>query len=237
MNIEKTDPHRFGENLRELYLETSDERAPERLNRQVLRAATREAQASGSRIAGWTRPLAWAAMIGLTLGLLLDIAELPQPAPGDVPLDLEAKAIAEPGRQAGRVDDMAALPLLENARSGTRQTPHAADQQATVENAYRESAARPPTAAETAPSDPQRHGQEKAFMLEHRKVLSEPFAGAAIESRPDTANAPAPTCREEEKRSAAQWYACVEHLRESGRASAAETELEALLRVFPEFAR
>ncbi len=67
--------------------------------------------------------------------------------------------------------------------------------------------------------------------------MGEPDAAAAEEGLADSAEAPVPACRDEDKRSAAQWYACIENLRKAGRASAAEAELEALLRAYPEFTR
>jgi len=62
------------------YRDLADERAPEHLDRTILNAAAKEARPRYSRFIAWTRPMAWAATIMLSVALVLEVTNPPSPA-------------------------------------------------------------------------------------------------------------------------------------------------------------
>lgn len=79
----------------EAYRQTAQERAPERLNKTVLRmAAGRTAYGpSGIIFSSWAKPVAWAATIGLSLAIVLELTRVPMsgdavlPAPASITVE------------------------------------------------------------------------------------------------------------------------------------------------------
>jgi len=72
------------------YRDLADERTPERLDRTILRAAAKEARPRYSRFIAWTRPMAWAATVMLSVALVLEVTDTPSPeadAMDDSPVD------------------------------------------------------------------------------------------------------------------------------------------------------
>ena len=62
------------------YRDLATETAPESLNEAVLREASKAAtKSSYASMIGWTRPVAWAATVGLTLFITLQLADTPTP--------------------------------------------------------------------------------------------------------------------------------------------------------------
>jgi hypothetical protein len=61
------------------YRELATESAPDELSQSVLRLAVDEAKPRAARSNAWMRPMAWAATIGLSLAIVLELSEAPQP--------------------------------------------------------------------------------------------------------------------------------------------------------------
>jgi len=61
------------------YREVADERAPKHLNRAVLEEAASAARPRYSRLRSWTRPMAWAATVMLSVALVLEATKVPAP--------------------------------------------------------------------------------------------------------------------------------------------------------------
>ena len=76
---DQTDTQYRDRRLSDTYKALADERAPDDLNDRVLRLAAGETPYSRAR--AWTRPLAWAATIGLSLAIVLELNRLPPEAP------------------------------------------------------------------------------------------------------------------------------------------------------------
>lgn len=74
----------------ETYRETATERAPEHLNTAVLRTAAKAARPRYSLLRTWTRPVAWAAVVMLSVGLVLELTQTPVTQPPD---DIEEAAL------------------------------------------------------------------------------------------------------------------------------------------------
>lgn len=74
------DKEAIDELVSQTYREHSVEQAPERLNQEILSMAADDAS-RGSRtnflFAAWTKPLAWAATIGISLAVVLELSQVP----------------------------------------------------------------------------------------------------------------------------------------------------------------
>jgi len=67
----------------ETYRGTATERTPEQLNSAVLRNAAKAARPRYFLLRSWTRPVAWAAVVMLSVGLLLELTQAPVTHPVD----------------------------------------------------------------------------------------------------------------------------------------------------------
>ncbi len=107
------------------YRDVATERAPASLNERVLRDARSHAKGDYSHAVRWLRPLAWAATVALSLGIVIQLTTLPgiePPAPplGESALETDAAgrldeiAVEKPDR---RVAPAAAAPVEETQES------------------------------------------------------------------------------------------------------------------------
>ncbi len=93
------------------YSELADEKTPEALNREVLRLAAKEGRTRYSIARAWMRPVAWAATIGLSLVVVLELTSLPG---SDVALQ-SAPVGAVPDQAEGQADMIKEEVVLESA--------------------------------------------------------------------------------------------------------------------------
>lgn len=242
-----------------VYRELSAERAPEQLNARILAAARGASRRSSySRSIRWTRPLAWAATITLSLAILLQMTDLPEPdgrplaVPGTPRAD--ASRVAEPALEEARVDDSR---LEENQPS--RETDAVEKQsRAEAETVMRDvaPAANPgsgspgetPQSTQRAPSRaPVTFTDQNADMLRQAEDLAEarggnPSRAAQLRSTGISAAASPDTaallrCSDASRAAADTWFACIERLQAAGHADAADREFEELTAAFPDFER
>ncbi len=239
---------RNGEPMDELvsstYQEHSAERAPEHLNRKILSMAA--AANSAKRRNGvlpktwaktWTIPLAWAATVGISLAIVLEVTQIP----GEHP-DVSTPAVESLHEEF----EPRNADLLEDARD------HAARQSGSnredLFNAkpYKEpeTAARQKTAPTIAEADKfvvLRNNAEPEF---ERKEKSVAPASVASESAPSPArpfaalqgladSSPVDSCNAASRETAKTWQACIEDLRQSGFAEDADREYRAFALEFP----
>lgn len=102
------------ERVADTYRSLATERAPDRLNQAVLRMAARATEKRYPRTIAWLRPMAWAATIGLSLAIVLEITNLPQPEPGD------AGDIIESGSDVSRRDETPAAAVPPRPAAASR---------------------------------------------------------------------------------------------------------------------
>lgn len=76
---DQTDKRYQDRRLSDTYQALAKERAPEHLNERILGLAAGRTRYSRAR--AWTRPLAWAATIGLSLAIVLELNRLPSEVP------------------------------------------------------------------------------------------------------------------------------------------------------------
>jgi len=85
------------------YRDLAGERTPEHLDRTILRAAAKEARPRYSRFIAWTRPMAWAATVMLSVALVLEVANTP--SPGIVSFDKTISTFEVQSAEADAKDD------------------------------------------------------------------------------------------------------------------------------------
>jgi len=95
------------------YREIADERVPEHLDRSILKEAAREARPRYSRAIAWTRPMAWAATIMLSVALVLEVTKVPSSSP--VSFDDNTGTIEAEQPRSGPAGDLPADALEESA--------------------------------------------------------------------------------------------------------------------------
>ena len=199
--------------VRDTYKALANERAPDRLNNQVLRQAADAGRSRYSLTRAWTRPVAWAATIGLSLAIVLEFTRLPQTESDAVGISAPEKPMpAEHGATATAPDvsmdefaprDMTVLRDAENmarVQAGANQAPVAVRGAAETARAEADST----VASSTAVSE--------------KKELESDYV-----------------CPEALRESAESWFACIEQLRTDGLADRAADEYEKFRRIFPDF--
>lgn len=241
------------------YRELANERVPEQLNDAVLRKAANE-KAPWSIIPGlWMKPIAWAATIGLSLAIVMELTQTPSISP-----------------------DMNNNPPLVSADEAEMLAPahlDAATESATDDRRERAVQAGESAVVEPPPASGQREPEQKRRDLKpavHRaaKPVTEKAAAQAMNLAPGSAadaameegqattdvdssaskhagDTPAPSslavtaeelrmtasslCPEAVRDSAEEWYRCIEEKRATSAAEAINDEIEALRRRFPDY--
>lgn len=245
------------------YRESASERVPEALDRAVLRQAKHHSSQRYSRSIIWLRPVAWAATIGLSLAIVLEFSDVPQPET----VEIEAPAlsgdeqlieeIVTPGPdktkaiehdkeerleqrarktvdEAGRVN-LRNIPQLSKTRT-PEQVSIPADAIGLVE----------PKAAGDAPArrlaDKKIVRVQEAPILEETEALARQQADYSKEadvssfaaSASPAAAMPMP-CEPVDRETPESWLRCIEELDEAGLDDVADLQREQLRLAFPDF--
>ena len=246
------------ETVSRTYREVADERTPEHLDRAVLAEASRAARPRYARSRAWTRPLAWAATITLTVAIVLELTQVPEPedaffeqqtpalddaadpAAGTAaaPAEAEAPASNAPGRSGD---------VLPRAPGKTSLMQKTAAPMATEADADRRQAVAPETVAEpaTAPVDTAAFEVEDKELLnrademaemQYSKSREETVApGQAARFRAGALATTAEACPEEVRRDPQDWLECIRALEETGMEAEAEAQKRLLKEAYPAF--
>ncbi len=207
------------------YNELADEKTPEALNRDILRLAAKEGRTRYSIARGWIRPVAWAATIGLSLVVVLELAILPgtdlAPSPSSVPVDASTESDAAE-RQA---DPLKEEIVLESEAAEARKDSFA---------------------KRSRPYSPEEQRTEKVSIqgeLPDEDVLQdlaqarsaaprvESFASgaASLSAEPDY------LCPPEARLSAEKWLRCIEEIEAGSSPELVEREYEEFRKRYPDF--
>lgn len=116
--------------LADTYKALANERAPDYLNERVLRLAAAR-RTPYVRARAWMRPVAWAATIGLSLAIVLEVTRLPQlesdsigiSAPDGSKAREEQLEIIDSGAADARTTAPASAPAVESAGDPKRYSP------------------------------------------------------------------------------------------------------------------
>ncbi len=230
------------------YKELADETTPEALNREVLRLAAKEGRTRYSIARAWIRPAAWAATIGLSLVIVLELANVPE---SDMaPLPQSALSEAAPADSDQRRDAVQESTVPESEASEERSEaftkrarPYSPDAQS-AEKAVQPAVA-PASGTEAAPDDIAVQTPDPVATLEADDLAS---SGQAAErarqlvAQPSLAAMDAEQlsesdylCPAEARLSADAWLKCIEELEASTPRDLIDREYEALRKRYPDF--
>jgi len=208
----KRDNKEMDELVSKAYHELANERAPERLNQEILRTAAKQRSRTiglHPLFAPWMKPVAWAATIGLSLIVVLELNQIPENTrpleimPASLSVDLPRNETQE--EEAAVTDD-----AEEWARAMTRPMPEAILEQAIADKPAR--MLRPEPTAPLA---------EEAFSTSRMKI----FVRASEKKESVAPDACAGALRDTRKK----WLDCIDELRELGFMEEADREYTAFL--------
>lgn len=196
----------------DVYRELADERTPQHLDDKVLRMAARDGRTRYSLVRGWMRPVAWAATIGLSLVIVMELTLFSTIDPDYVP-----PADALPDDSAPK---RSRAPERDDADELVPQT-------LTIVRDAEELAR-----AQAGPDQPVASVEEVQQAPEAEIASSSAFAAGATRAE-DFALAAG--CSDSEREAADSWHACIERLREQGLDQLAQKEEEAFRDEYPNY--
>ena len=245
------------------YKALAQERVPDHLNKRMLRMAAREGRTPYSRARAWMRPAAWAATVGLSLAIVLELTRLPQIEPDPVNIAVPEQKLADKNDGIAKQ----AKPAAESTDRVTMDT-FAPKDMAVVREA--ESRARAQAGPNPAPIIPRTDidGTPDESIPAHGVASDEDVPASSVMAERDTAERPPPerssaegrlaepvsaaasfavadrkqalessfACPEKQRESAESWLACITQLRKNGREDLADSEYDEFQRIFPNFA-
>ena len=206
------------------YRTLSSETTPEALNKSILKMAA--AASSDNRhpvFAIWMKPVAWAATIGLTLTIALQLTEVPTEVPTEIPKEI---ALPMPAVQSAAKDtvsndtDRAEKPAqrarlrFDSTATGSSEEEAVVTIDLNTQKAKRQIDAYATSAPGMAQTSPETSDTPATAILEE--------AVTAIQACDDTA-----------RTSAESWFACIEDLRNAGATELANMEYLALKDRYP----
>lgn len=224
------------------YRELADERAPASLNESILRDARAHAGRGYPGSMRWLRPMAWAATVGLSLAIVVQLTTLEEPqldgAPSvssDVP---SAASPAEAETDASR-DDAAAERLEVPGGAADASAPQsAAPERSALPAASPEAGAGADAFADSSVFDADNvQALDEAREMARQRSGPVEQTGRAIAPAAATleSKAASAACDESSRRTPEDWQACIDGLRRQGRDAEAAEEAEQLAAAFPEF--
>jgi len=230
----------------ETYRELGVEKAPERLNQSILQMASgggKPSPAGGILFATWMKPLAFAATLGLSLAIVLELSQVPT-----VTVQTDNVPAVERMREEAVLEDADVLEKAENrARlpSGPSRQLISADTHDELEVFSREVKGKlDAVAAPMQSSQPESPATEEISAARERtadfsaakKQAADIPAGSLpkasyslLMEQSDTAD----SCDAAVRLSEESWLTCIENLRRSGDGEAADREYEVFILKHP----
>ncbi len=214
----------------EAYRGLGAQTAPEGLNQTILRLAeshVKRGGTSGFLFAAWMKPVAWAATIGVSLAIVLEVTRVPTASLPSVAVPA-AESFDDEFKAQG-VSALEEAPFQQQKQSEPKLeevivTKEAANDDVEILN--RELKGKVDAVAAPAAAAPARkRAADKPVVMEQNlslEVLSD-------QVRSDNAN----SCDKTARQSASGWLKCIDDLRQSGAAAAADLEYEAFSREYP----
>ena len=222
------------------YRDLADERVPEHLDRAILKDAATAARPRYSRLRTWTRPMAWAATVMLSVALVLEVTRLPAPElapvadsagkfeaqdfeldqPDDAPVEALGESIP-PAAPAGRSMNGAVVAKKLAAPAAKADEFKLKDDdmlQRAEEMARRQSRDNNEPALPSVAADP------ASAEAPEIAVQGTAFSSFAMTSCDESATAKPET-----------WLECIVELEEAGLANEARHQRELLQEAFPDF--
>ena len=208
------------------YRDLASESTPAGLDQRILAMAAHETRSRYGLARAWIRPLAWAATIALSLGIVLELTWLAETPVSEV---APAPAVsAEPARQDA--DVMKAKQEEDHRRAIAERVEAPAEAMPASPVAPEQGLVGAAAEAEAPMEDASllRDAEQRARLQVMPARLEAAASSAEVTGRDDA-------CDAEARASADAWYDCILVLREQGRDDDAAEEFEALLKAFPDF--
>lgn len=216
------------------YASLADEKTPADLDNAVLREAARAVRADNRKgsFETWYRPVAFGATVGLSLAIILDLSDpgiFSPPADMSLETALPVQALpettadrgTEPAQLPGRQSDLAAAVSQPQGAALENRTGVSDEFTAEVERVkqrVQEMEAAAGTTLKPAPNAAAKFTRPRPAIALKPRSLEAPFE-----------------CSDEQKSDVEEWWKCIETLRQSGQAEAANLELENFREIFPDF--
>lgn len=256
MNSDRRNPE-TDQLVADTYKELAGERAPDHLNERVLRLAA-DGRTRHAFTRAWVRPVAWAATVGLSLAIVLEVTRLPQneqdfvsvaapdgdvayekSIPKDSRTDVPASAAPTDPAPAAAKRNRTTVPEPHDSLSMNEFAPRKMEilNEAEFKARSQSGPDQRPIAARAEPaSDARAEGLSadgvSAEDVSHEKAPAlAPFATGTGNKR----LGPDQMCAAEVRKTAESWFECIEFLRESDFGAAADSEYERFRRIFPDF--
>jgi len=203
------------------YRDTANERTPESLNRAILERAAKAARPRYSQLRLWTRPMAWAATVMLSVAIVLQLTQIP--APESVRFDDSVHDVEAPAAAANESLEEAVVPAsaakIETLRSSAKEL---------APGALSEARQRPEQ-AKASVADQDAAITESELKFSSQDMLQRTTVGAVNE--PTTPSA----CDETATAAAESWLQCITDMEAAGLGDAARAERRLLAAAFPDF--
>ncbi|MDJ0710257.1 MAG: hypothetical protein QNJ14_07710 [Woeseiaceae bacterium] len=247
------------------YRDLATETTPAALDNKVLNLAAREARSRYGIARAWVRPVAWAATIGLSLAIVLEVTEVIPPAADQMPTEAVIMPASEPAPAAkseapleresadeapARLqqstnlrEDVPAVGASGSANVAANPGGGAAVEMQRRLREERTKQAAPADLAEPKESPAAEFDDTDAFVATDMQILEE-VEVQARQHTGDSGIAPFAVvatetadghCDETARASGETWYECIEELRKADETEMADAELAALLLAFPDF--
>lgn len=216
------------------YRQLADERAPASLDDKVLHRAAATSRVSSGIGRAWMKPVAWAATIGLSLAIVLEMTQLPQ-----APLDINVAAPPAPADERPTLAPASLEPAAAKESRNIKPSRHRAES-----GAIEESKAQPMVPAPApAPAQPQDLESTDLQPLEDDDLTpdarSDEVAGTAAfavrAERMLLKQQPSALCPETVREVAEDWFQCIEVQKNGVPSARIAEELEEFRKRFPNF--
>ena len=195
------------------YRELASERSPQHLDDAILRKARASARPRYGRLRLWVRPAAWAATIAISLAIVLQVTQVPDPG-------VPASELQKPATEEEFRDETANDAVAEKAAAPDRR----------LSDAPAESA----DAFVPARVDALREAEDMARMqsgsVEEVALTATGPAAAAMEQKEN-----ARYCDDEARATAETWIECIEQLEADGKQLEARAERLVFVETHPDY--
>ena len=192
------------------YRELSRESAPNHLNEKVLQQAAEKAlRPRYSRSIMWTRPLAWAATVGLCLAIVLEVTRVPAP---EIVVTEDTIDLLDAEPPAALVTEEAQAPVHQRLE------------------ALKDMKSQPGrSAAKQVANEPKREMYDADIRQRSGGIAALAVSADSIDSEATN------ECSDEIRIDPVTWLACIVDLEERGDTATALSQRDALREAFPQF--
>jgi hypothetical protein len=223
------------------YREIAAPGAPEHLNQAMLNEAANAARPRYPRLITWTRPAAWAAVVMLSVTLVLQIAKAPTPEAVTFERDSSKLEVTSPEFEKAGSNVPTRIEMIKSTAKqaplgsvpGKRQS--SKPQQERVDEQEMPAAAASADEFKLKDVDTLRHAEDMARIQSDDNQEIDQQAPASFTASISLESAATETCSEEMTAAPVSWLECIEDLEKAGRVEEANQQRRQLQISFPDF--